>query len=48
MILLCNGDSWTQGDNPAQTPDWKAEKTLPWYDIPRNFGSHNLSSKRLV
>ena len=48
MILVCNGDSWTQGDNPAQTPDWEAEKTLPWYDIPRNFGSHGLTSKRIL
>ena len=31
MILLTNGDSWTQGDSPAQTPNWEATKTLDWY-----------------
>ena len=39
MILLTNGDSWTQGDSPAQTPNWKAKKTLDWYDIVPNFGN---------
>ena len=28
MILLTNGDSWTQGDSPAQTINWEATKTL--------------------
>ena len=40
MILLTNGDSWTQGDSPAQTPNWKATKTLDWYDIIPNFGNN--------
>ena len=39
MILLCNGDSWTQGDAPAQNINWSAKKTLDWYDIIPNFGS---------
>ena len=38
MILLTNGDSWTQGDSPSQTLNWEAEKTLDWYDIIPNFG----------
>jgi|3_EtaG_2_1085321.scaffolds.fasta_scaffold45122_2 hypothetical protein len=37
MILLCNGDSWTQGDAPAQIeyPGYKSElgKTPGWYNI---------------
>ena len=33
MILLTNGDSWTQGDSPAQDLNWKATKSLDWYDI---------------
>ena len=28
MILLTNGDSWTQGDSPAQTLNWKAKKNF--------------------
>ena len=48
MILLCNGDSWTQGDAPAQTPNWKATKTLDWYDIIPNFGSTtNITDTRV-
>ena len=39
MILLTNGDSWTQGDSPAQTPNWESKKSLDWYDIIPNFGS---------
>jgi len=38
MILLCNGDSWTQGDSPAQTFNWEAKPNLDWYDIIPNFG----------
>ena len=38
MILFTNGDSWTQGDSPAQTLNWKAKKTLDWYDIVPYFG----------
>ena len=40
MILLCNGDSWTQGDSPAQKYNWEATKTLDWYDIIPNFGNN--------
>jgi len=39
MILLTNGDSWTQGDSPAQTLNWNATKSLDWYDIIPNFGN---------
>ena len=39
MILLTNGDSWTQGDSPAQDVNWKAKKSLDWYDIIPHFGS---------
>lgn len=38
MILVANGDSWTQGDKPASTPNWEAEKSLDWYNIPFFFG----------
>jgi len=38
MILLTNGDSWTQGDSPAQDLNWEATKTLDWYDIISHFG----------
>ena len=38
MILLCNGDSWTQGDSPAQQINWKAEPNLDWYNIIPDFG----------
>jgi len=38
MILLCNGDSWTQGDSPAQQINWKAEPNLDWYNIVPDFG----------
>lgn len=49
MILLCNGDSWTQGDNPAQTLNWEADKTEDWYDIVPNFGAVGLKHpKRLI
>ena len=39
MILLTNGDSWTQGDYPSQDLNWEATKTLDWYDIVPNFGN---------
>ncbi len=39
MVLLTNGDSWTQGDSPAQTLNWNATKSLDWYDIIPNFGN---------
>lgn len=38
MILFTNGDSWTQGDSPAQTINWEATKSIDWYNIPENFG----------
>ena len=38
MILLCNGDSWTQGDSPAQDLNWKAKPNLDWYNIIPDFG----------
>jgi len=37
MILVTAGDSWTQGDSPAQTINWEATKSLDWYDVPENF-----------
>ncbi len=40
MILLTNGDSWTQGDSPAQTLNWNVTKSLDWYDIIPNFGNN--------
>ena len=33
MILLCNGDSWTGGMVPSQTPNFDSKKTLDWYDL---------------
>ena len=48
MILLCNGDSWTQGDSPAQTPNWEATKTLDWYDIIPDFGDGIPRSQRIL
>jgi len=38
MILLTNGDSWTQGDSPAQDINWEAKQNLDWYNIIPNFG----------
>ena len=38
MILFTNGDSWTQGDHPAQDLSWTATKTEDWYDIIPYFG----------
>lgn len=43
MILLTNGDSWTQGDSPSQTLNWNATKTLDWYDIVPHFGNALMS-----
>jgi len=40
MILLCNGDSWTQGDSPAQDINWNAKSNLDWYNIIPDFGEH--------
>jgi len=49
MILLCNGDSWTQGDSPAQTPNWNAKSNLDWYNIIPDFGEHcNPHSDRIL
>lgn len=45
MILLCNGDSWTQGDSPAQTINWDSNESLDWYNIPHNFGNYHIPSK---
>jgi hypothetical protein len=42
MILLCNGDSWTQGDSPAQTFNWEAKPNLDWYNIMPNFGEPTI------
>jgi len=39
MILFTNGDSWTQGDSPAQDINWEATKTEDWYDIVPYFGA---------
>jgi hypothetical protein len=44
MILLTNGDSWTQGDSPAQNINLKASKTLDWYDIPDLMGSSDMTT----
>lgn len=38
-ILLTNGDSWTQGDSPAQNINWGAPKSLEWYDLIPSFGN---------
>ena len=38
MILLCNGDSWTQGDSPAQQFNWNAKPNLDWYNVIPDFG----------
>lgn len=38
MILLTVGDSWTQGDSPAQDINWEAEQNIDWYHIPPHFG----------
>jgi len=37
-VLLTNGDSWTQGDSPAQKINWDAKMDLGWYNIVPNFG----------
>lgn len=38
MILITGGDSWTQGDSPAQTINWNAPQNLDWYSVPMHFG----------
>jgi len=43
MILLCNGDSWTQGDSPAQQVNWNAKPNLDWYNIIPDFGEPSNS-----
>ena len=48
MILLCNGDSWTQGDSPAQDINWGASQTLDWYDIIPNFGEPSIEASDRV
>ena len=47
-ILLCNGDSWTQGDSPAQTLNWKATKTLDWYSIVPGFGQNIPHNEKVL
>ena len=42
MILLTNGDSWTQGDSPAQDLNWEAKPNLDWYNIMPNFGEPTI------
>ena len=27
MVVVCNGDSWTQGDSPSQSFNWNVEKS---------------------
>lgn len=41
MTLLCTGDSWTQGDSPAQQINWEAIPNLDWYHITPDFGDRN-------
>lgn len=48
MILICGGDSWTQGDSPAQVINWDAEQNLDWYVIPDNFGDTHLKTKKNI
>jgi hypothetical protein len=43
MIILTNGDSWTQGDHPAQDINWEAEKNTEWYDVPNDFGNKEFT-----
>lgn len=45
-VLFTNGDSWTQGDSPAQNLNWEATKTLPWYDIIPSFGDEGLTYEK--
>jgi len=42
MILLTTGDSWTQGDSPAQNINWEATKNIDWYNIVPNFGEPTI------
>ena len=48
MILFCNGDSWTQGDSPAQTLNWDSSEYLDWYTIPHDFGNYHIPTKSQV
>lgn len=45
MILLTVGDSWTQGDSPAQNINWEAKQNLDWYHIPPHFGLSYVNEK---
>ena len=48
-VLLTNGDSWTQGDSPAQIKYSETTKSLDWYDIIPNFGyPAGRHSKKIV
>jgi len=48
MVILCNGDSWTQGDSPAQQVNWNVKESeifddyqiLPSFSDP--YVRHNL------
>ena len=42
MILLTTGDSWTQGDSPAQDINWEATKNIDWYNIVPDFGEPTI------
>ena len=50
MVILCNGDSWTQGDFPAQQFNWnvKESETFDDYQILKDFSDpytqHNRRS----
>jgi hypothetical protein len=49
MILLTNGDSWTQGDSPAQTINWESSQTSDMYHIVPDFGNaYNRCDKRIT
>ena len=48
MILLCNGDSWTQGDAPAQDINWEAKPNLDWYNIIPDFGEPSIEASDRV
>lgn len=45
MILLTVGDSWTQGDSPAQDINWEAKQNIEWYHIPPHFGLSYVDEK---
>lgn len=46
MILLTVGDSWTQGDSPAQDINWEAQQNIDWYHIPPHFGLTYVDAPR--